>query len=137
MKVVNKLTGEVYELNTDTPEDIRESWQLVSEAIKTLEAAKDKLKPMVQAILDDSGQYDFGDYIFKLIPVQRMNYDKSVMRQVLDEDTLDLLLMPDKTAIDNYLKENIETLGDASTQLRNTMVAVGRPYSQLRLERVK
>jgi len=137
MQVVNKLTGEIYEIKDNTPTAIKDSWLLLSETIKACERAKDKLKLKIDEMLDDKGQYDYGDYLFRQFSVQRMSYDKSVMREVLDADLFDTLLVPDKTAIDTYLKENIDTTGDVGTTLRKTMVAVGKPYSTLRLERVK
>lgn len=137
IKATNRLTGEIYELADDTPQDIRSSWQILSETIKTLEAAKDKLKPKIADMVDAKGVYDFGDAMFRQLAIQRTTYDKAVMRDLLDEDTLDLLLAPDKTLVDNYLKENLADLGDVSTKLRDSMIPVGRPYTTIRLEKVK
>lgn len=135
VQVVNKLTGEIIDIKDNSPEAIKQSWLLLSETIKALERAKDKLKPKVQAILEPAGTYDFGDYVFRQSVVQRQNYDKATMRKVLDADTFDLLLVPDKTRIDTYLKENIDNLGEAGATLRNSMVAVGEPYTMIRLEK--
>src|SRR5262245_49038384 len=108
--VVNKLTGEVLELPDDDADDIKNAWLMLSETIKMLERAKDKLKPKVSDLLDARGTYDFGDYMFRQSSIQRTNYDKSVMRRVLDADLFDELLTPDKGKIDNYLKENLDKL---------------------------
>ena len=135
--MVNKLTGEVMELPVNSPVDIKDSWLLVSESIKALERAKDKLKPFVAGMLDENGQYDYGDYIFKHTTVQRQTYAKGVMREVLDADMFDLFLSPDKTKIDAWLKENVATSGGIGTALRNSMIPMGNPYSVLRLEKVK
>lgn len=137
MQVVDTLTGEVLEFPDTTPEDIKNSWLQISKQIQALERAKDKLKPKVAELLDEFGKYEFEDYMFRQMTVQRRNYDKAVMREALDEDTFDLLLIPDKTAIDRYLKENLESLGDASTKLRESMVDVGQPYSVTKLEQIK
>ena len=134
--VVNKLTGEVLDLSVSTPVEIKDAWLMLSETMKMLERAKDKLKPLV-AELVDSNQADFGDYVFKIIPTQRMTYDKAMLRHVLDEDTFDLMMIPDKTAIDRYLKENLEKLGEDSTKLRASMVPTGAPYTTIRLEKQK
>lgn len=136
MQVVDVLTGEVMEFADTTPEDIKNSWLQISKQIQALERAKDKLKPKVAELLDEQGKYDFGDYMFRQSIVQRKNYDKAVMREALDEDTLDLFLVPDKTAIDKWLKENVEELGEISTTLRTTMVDVGNPYTITKLEKV-
>lgn len=136
MQVVNKLTGEIYELKTDTPLDVRTSWQLIGETIKALERAKDKLKPIVIEMLDEKGQYDYGEYVFKQIPIQRMTYDKTAMRSAIqDEDFLDQLLIPDKTKIDALLKKEDPMLWPVSSVLRQTMIPVGEPFTQLRLEK--
>lgn len=137
IQVVNKLTGELYELTDETPEQIKDAWLMLSETIKAMERAKDKLKPKVADMLDSKGTYDFGQYMFRQSSIQRQTYDKAVMREVLDADLFDTLLMPDKTAIDTYLKENLETTGEAGSKLRQTMIPVGQPYTTIRLEKVK
>ena len=134
--VVNVATGEVTEFADESPEDIKNSWLMISKQIQALERAKDKLKPKVAELLDEFGKYEFEDYMFRQMTVQRRNYDKAVMREALDEDTLDLFLVPDKTAIDKYLKENLEELGIVSTILRDSMVDVGNPYSITKLEKI-
>ena len=134
--VVNKLTGEVLELSVSTPVEIKDAWLMLGETMKALERAKDKLKPLVSELVE-SNQADFGDYIFKIIPIQRMTYDKSMLRHVLDEDTFDLMMIPDKAAVDRYLKENLDQLGEDSTKLRTSMVPTGAPYTTIRLEKQK
>lgn len=136
IQVVNKLTGEVYELDDHTSVAIRDSWLLLSETIKACERAKEKLKPKVDKIMAEQSVLPIGEYQFRRSVIERKNYDKSVMRKVLDADTFDLLLVPDKPRIDTFLKENLETLGDASTKLRQSMVSVGNPYTTLRLEKL-
>ena len=133
---VDVLTGEVLEFADETPEDIKNSWLMISKQIQALERAKDKLKPKVAELLDEFGKYEFEDYMFRQMTVQRRNYDKAVMREALDEDTLDLFLVPDKPRVDQYIKEHLEELGEVSTLLRKTMVTVGNPYTTVRLEKV-
>lgn len=135
--VVNVATGEVTEFADSTPEEIKDSWLMISKQIQALERAKDKLKPKVAELLDEFGKCEIGDYMFRQMTVQRRNYDKGLMRQELDEDTFDSLLIPDKTAVDRYIKENLEELGNTSTLLRNYMVDVGQPYSVTKLEQIK
>jgi hypothetical protein len=136
--VINKSTGEVTELYDDTPEDICNSWRAISEQIKALEAARDKLKPRVETLLDAGGRYEIGDYRFVQSVVQRQTYDKTTMRSLLDADLYDEMLVPDKTKVDAWLKEMVERgAGELSTELRNNMVAIGKPYSIIRLERMK
>ena len=65
-----------------------------------------------------------------------MTYDKSVVRQVLDEDVFDLMTKIDKTKLDNYIKDNLSELGDISTELRASLIPDGKPYQVIRLERL-
>ena len=138
MKSVVKLTGEVIEFSPKTPEEIQETWLLCSEYVKAYETIKSKLKSMIPGIVNDKGITEpLNGYIFRVSNIQRKTYDKAVLRQVIkDEDTLDLLLTVDKTAVDNYLKENLETVGEGSTTLRQSMVSVGKPYQTIKLEKL-
>ena len=136
IRVVNTYTGEIEEFPHSSPEDIVESWKQISNQIKALERAKDKLKQFVPNILDNNDTYENNGYRFRMSTIQRYNYDKSIMRQVFDEDLLDTLLKPDKTLIDNYIKDNLETLTEGSTLLRNSMVEDGKPYQVIKLEKV-
>lgn len=131
-----KSTGEVFEFDDTSPEKIMESWKLIGEYLKAFEQAKDKLKKLVPNIVDARGIYEHEGFAFRVYATQRMNYDKSILRNVLDADTYDLLLKPDKTAIDNYLKDNLEYLKEKSTELRTSMVAEGKPYQTVRLEKL-
>ena len=137
MKAEIKTTGEILEFNPKSLKEIQEVWQMANEYIKAYTAIKDQLKPLVEAHVNHNGVSEpVNGYQFRVSNVQRYNYDKAVLRQNLDEDTVDLLLVPDKTAIDKYLKENLEELGDVSTELRNSMVPVGKPYSVVKAEKI-
>lgn len=136
IKLVNKLTGEVMELPDSSPEEIKESWLLLSETIKVCEGGKDKLKAKVRSLVNDNGLYDMGEYQFRVMSVQRYNYDKAVMREALDPDLFDTFLEPNKTAVDRYIKENVEVIGDTATILRKSMLPIGNPYSVTKLERL-
>jgi len=133
----NKATGEVVELEANTPEQIVQAWQIAQEYEKTSKALKDQLKKLVPDFVGDRGTSDpIGNFQFRVNSIQRMTYDKSIMRNVFDEDTFDLLLEPNKAAVDNYLKEHIDETGEAGTQLRNTMIPVGNPYQVIKLEKL-
>lgn len=139
MKVtaVNKATGEVIELDADTPEQIVQAWRTCQEYVKAAESLKDQLKKIVPTITSERGVSEpIGNFMFRVSAVQRMTYDKAVMRRVLDEDVFDILMKPDKGATDKYLKENLETLGEASTELRHSMLPDGKPYQVIKLERI-
>lgn len=137
IKAVNKATGEVVELEVETFEEVVEAWRVASEYEKTAKALKDQLKKLVPNYIGERGMSDeWQGYAFRLSNIQRMTYDKAVMRDVLDADVFDVLLVPDKTLVDTYLKENIETLGEAGTALRNAMIPSGAPYSVIKLEKL-
>lgn len=137
IKAINKHTGEVVILPADTPERLVEAWQIAQEYAKTAEALKDQLKKLVPKFVENgSTSQPINGFIFRISNVQRMNYDKAKLREVLDEDTYDLLVKPDKPMIDKYLKENLESLGSASTELRQAMIPEGKPYEVIKLERL-
>ena len=135
IKSVNVVTGEVYEFSDTTPDEIIVSWNLINETIKALERAKDKLKKKVPDLVNHVGIYEGENFTFRVSSVQRVNYDKAVMRQVFDEDLLDTLLVPHKPSIDAYIKENLEDLGESSTLLRESMIDEGKAYQVIKLEK--
>lgn len=131
----NKATGEVIELPANTPEEIVQAWQTAQQYAKAADSLKDQLKKIVPDLVGAKGVSEpIGHCQFRISNIQRTTYDKSVMREVLDADTFDLMLKPDKSAIDRFLKENLETLGDASTALRTSMIPEGNPYQVIKLE---
>lgn len=133
----NKATGEVVDLPADSPEQIAQAWLIAQEYEKTSLALKAQLKKLVPSFVGPNGVSEpIGSFQFRVTVIQRMTYDKVVMRRVLDEDEFDVLLKPDKTAVDKYLKENLETLGEASTELRRSMIPEGNPYEVIRLEKL-
>jgi hypothetical protein len=138
IEVTNQATGEVIELDDATYEEVVAAWQVASQYEKVGKAIKAKLKKLVPKYVDDKGMSEpYNGVMFRHNVIQRRSYDKSVLREVLDEDTFDLMMKPDKKAVDEYLKEHLEELGDASTRLRETMVVEGKPYEVIKLERLE
>ena len=126
------MTGEVLEFDISTPEGLVETYRLASEYEKAWKAIKDAIKKQ------DIDGIEYGAYKFVVTPVQRMTYDKAVMREVFqDDDLLDTFLIPDKTAIDKYLREHLDEVGPGSTLLRESMVPVGKAYTVPKLVEVK
>lgn len=136
IQATHHFSGEVIELPVDTPEQIQQAWLVASEYEKTAKRLKDQLKEIVVDLVDESGTKEVNGYMFRVSSIQRFNYDKSLLRNTLDEDTYDLFMKPNKTVIDRYLKENIETLGDTSTILRKNMIAEGNPYQVIKMEKL-
>jgi len=136
----NKHTGEVVELPADTPAQIIQAWQIAQEYEKVSKALKDQLKEIVPSLVDDdkSLSEEYNGYAFRISNIQRMNYDKTTLFNVVkDQDLLNEMLQPDKAYIDKWLKDNVETSGELGTELRKSMVAVGKPYQVIKLERLK
>jgi len=137
IKAINKATGEIIELESKTPEQIVEAWKIAQEYEKVAKSLKDQLKKIVPTLVNDSGvSEEINKAVFKINTVQRMTYDKSVVRQVLDEDTYDLFTKIDKSGLDNYIKDNLNELGEASTELRASMIPDGNPYQVIKLEKL-
>lgn len=134
---INKATGEVIELPSDTLEQIMDAWKVAQEYDKAAKSLKDQLKMLIPEFVDHTNKSEeVSNFQFKINSIQRMTYDKSVLRENLDEDTFDVLMKPDKGAVDKYLKENAEELGEASHIIRVSMVADGSPYQVIKLERL-
>lgn len=137
VKAINKATGELIELPANTLAEIMTAWQVAQEYDKASTALKDQLKKLVPSQINADGTSDeTNGFKFRRSFIQRMGYDKAVMRQVFDEDTFDVLCKPDKTLVDIYIKEHLEELGENSTLLRTTMTAQGEPYSTIKLEKL-
>ena len=136
ISALNKATGEVIELPADTLEEVTQAWQTVQQYDKAITALKEQLKKKVRELADQEQIEEVNNTIFRVTSVQRMTYDKSVLRRLLDEDTLDVFLEVKKTAVDNYLKENIDDLRDVATEIRSSMVASGDPYEVIKLEKL-
>lgn len=136
IEVTVDTTGELLEFAASTPQEILDSWLVASSYIAAYEKVKDRLKKVIPEFIDERGQLEVGSHLFRISAIQRMNYDKFHLRQVFDEDTLDLFLEPNKGKIDKYIAANLAELGEGSTLLRTTMVPVGKPYSSIRVEKL-
>ena len=136
ISALNKATGEVIELPAETLGEVTQTWQTVQQYDTAITALKEQLKKKVRELADQEQIEEVNNTIFRVTSVQRMTYDKSVLRRLLDEDTLDVFLEVKKTAVDNYLKENIDDLRDVATEIRSSMVASGDPYEVIKLEKL-
>jgi len=131
-QATNGFTGEVLELECGSYRELVAAWQHVSEMERVAKALRDQLKELVPLYIDSKGVSEpINGRMFRQSAIQRMTYDKAILRKELDEDTYDLLVIPDK-----FLKENLDQLGEKSTEIRRSMVAVGKPYTVLKLEKV-
>lgn len=131
-----KSTGEIIELDISTPEKVLEAYRLTNEQLEAYDNLKKQLQVLAAEIKDADPNFEHDGYTFRVYSTQRQQYDKAALREVFDEDTLDLFLEPAKGKIDKYLAAHLDELGDGSTKLRETMVPIGKPYSVVRLERL-
>ena len=139
MKILatNRSSGEVVSMEVATHKELINAWRIAQEYAKVSDSLKAQLKELVPTFVGEKGVSEPVDgYIFRISNIQRKTYDKAVLRQELDEDTLDLLLKPDKPAVDKFLKENLERLGESSTRIRKAMVDEGKPYQVIKLEKL-
>lgn len=136
IETTNKISGEVVAFDVNNLDEMVKAWRYAQELEKMSKRIRDKVKPLVDELIETSTSEVSGGYQFRVSNIQRKTYDKSVMRQVLDEDTFDVFVKPDKSAVDKYIKENLETLGDTAKQLRDSMIDDGKPYIVYKLERV-
>jgi hypothetical protein len=132
-----KLTGEVIELQADTREQVVESLLYIKAYTDALDGLKKKLNAVATEMIDADGPILHNGYRLNSSVVQRMSYDETVLREVFDADELAMFTEYKKTAIDAYIAEHLDDLGDQSTLLRSTMQPTGNPYAVVRLERQK
>lgn len=138
ISAINKASGEVIELATDTPDQIADAWLTAMEYEKAAKSLKDQLKPLVPPLLNSNDQSaPIGKFMFRRNLVQRQTYDKAVIRNVLDEDALDLVTVVKKSAVDEYIKNHREELGDAIYELKQGMIPDGAAYEVIKLERIE
>jgi hypothetical protein len=133
-KATVALTGEIVEFDISTPEKMVEVWAMASDYIKAYEYIKESIKKLVPTIVNSSNTFEHNGFMFRISNIQRYTFDKSVMRNVLDEDTFDIFLKPDSTALKKYIKENLEELGDKAGELMHSQIPEGKPYEVIKLE---
>lgn len=140
--VVNKHTGEVWDFGWANDEGLAEAYANINETLAALERGRRKLREAVLKQMEKEGvdHRGVGRYIWHKRINRYLNYDLSTMRKVLDEDTLNLLIKPDKPKIDQMLKDSANNPKSpviepkAASALRETMVEERAPAVVLRLE---
>ena len=138
MKVTatNKASGEYIELPADTHEEIVRAYLVAAEYEKVAKSLKDQVKKLLPTIVDEQGRTPEVDgYVLKRYESQRMTYNKLALREVFDEDELDLFLEVSKGKVDAYIKENKLTAEQIET-LRLGLETAGQVVSSFRKERV-
>jgi len=137
IQITNKITGEIHQYADDSHEAILHTWREAQELERVAKSIKDKLRDSVKASVDHRGVSEpLEGYQFRVSRVQRMQYDVGTLRRLLDEDLYQTLVKPDKTAIDNYIKANVEDLGSVASEIRQNMIEDGAPYEIVKLEKI-
>lgn len=137
VKAINRATGEIIEIDANNIKEVMEAYKISKEYEKVSKSLTDQLKKILPKYLDEHGRSEEIDgYKFTSTLTQRHTYDKAVLRKVLDEDTYDLFMKPDKSAIDTYIKENLEELGETSGILRKSMIPEGKAYTTTKLNKL-
>jgi hypothetical protein len=135
--VTNKATGEVIDLPTKTLNDLVLAWETAKQFEKLAKQIKDEVKGYALPHLNAFDETEeVGRVKFRRTVVQRYEYDKTQVRQIIeDEDLLDEFLVIDKIKLDTYVKANLAELGEISTLLRETLIPKGKPYEVFKLEK--
>ena len=133
---VNKASGEYIELPANTSEEIVRAYLIAAEYEKVAKSLKDQVKKLLPTIVDEQGRTPEVDgYVLRRYESQRMTYNKMALREVFDEDELDLFLEVSKGKVDAYIKENQLTDEQIET-LRLGLETAGQVVSSFRKERV-
>lgn len=137
LTATNSFTGEIVATSYNSPEEAGLELLALNKQIEALESLKKQLQDYIAQNANESGLLNISDqYIVRVTQTQRMQYDKAVLREVFDEDELDLFLEPAKGKIDRYIKDHLDDLGEFSTMLRESMIPTGSPYRTVKVERV-
>jgi len=107
--VTNKKTGEVRTIEWSNPQEMKAAYISLSEEIKTLEWAKQRVSEAMDRFLGDQEMYDFGDgYELKRISRASKRYPKEVVGEYLDADQLDLVTEVSGTKLKSLIKQLAE-----------------------------
>lgn len=109
IKVINKLTGEVYEHKLATIEDAEQAYLILSGMEGAVKRAKIKVVAFLDKEMGDEEKWDFGDgYIATRVSGFRRKYQKPIVAQYLNEDQLDLVTDINGTKLKDLIKNLVE-----------------------------
>jgi hypothetical protein len=134
----NPITGEMFEIKDDTPADLEQAYQVLKSFERTTKKLLDQWKERVTAYDSETLETPHG-YI-KCSVIQRQTYDKGILRQLIDEDTLDDFLVIKKSSVDNWLKERVEKQDidmDLNRSIRAALIPDGMPFVTIKYEKTK
>lgn len=137
VKATNKVTGELIDLPATSFEEIVMAYRFAKEYEKTADNLKNQLKILIPKLLDENGRspISLDGYQFKQTESQRTNYNKFALKQVFDEDIIDLFLEVSKSKVDKYIKENKLT-PDQLIELKKGLEPNGLIIKTTRLDKI-
>lgn len=136
VQATNKASGEQIDLPASTAEEIVRAYLIAAEYEKVAKDLKDQLKRLLPTAIDEQGRTPEVDgYIIRKYESQRMTYNKMALREVFDDDEVDLFLEVSKGKVDAYIKEN-KLSSDQVDTLRSGLEAAGNVVSSYRKEKI-
>ncbi len=108
-QVVNTLTGEVYDFEWETIDQLRSAYQELDSMLKSFERAKKKMNVALVEFLGDEEEYIFPDGSkIKRYYTTRMELRKEDVSKYLDADQLDLVLHVSTTEVKEMFAEMVD-----------------------------
>lgn len=106
LELVNKATGEVMEFDISSPERMALTYDELTQFEAALRKAKDQLKDIVRAKMDEDDKYVINKQ-YEFVISSRANYvwDKGELRSWLDDDQLDTVTVVADKKITELLKD--------------------------------
>lgn len=108
-QVVNTLTGEVYDFEWQTIDQLRSAYQEIQSMMKAFERAAKKMNIAIADFLGDEEEYIFPDGAkIKRYYTTRMELRKEDVGKYLDADQLDLVLHVNTTEVKEMFAEMVD-----------------------------
>jgi len=106
VKVVNKLTGEVYEIKLTNIQEAEEAYLMLQGMEGAIKRAKIKVLAFLDLQMGSEEKWDFGDgYQATRVSGYRRKYQKPIVAQYLDPDQLDLVTEINGTKLKDLVKD--------------------------------
>jgi hypothetical protein len=107
---------------------LRLQYQDITQEIAKLKARLDAVKTEIRSRMGET-TLDAGDgFTFALQVRQTKTYDKTVLREYMDEDQLEVCLIPDKDKV-GMLLPKLSLTPEAHERIRNTMLVTAESTS--------
>lgn len=114
-QVVDKESGELYETEYESIDQLREQYLELDAEVKAKTRLLDKVKADIKAFMNEDGVLDLGEgYSFKKTFSTYKGFNAQQIAEVIREYDFEphWLLSPDNAKIKDFLKEHLEDGGD-------------------------